>query len=154
MTQILSIGLRKLRQPRVIAEVLGGILLGATLAPWHIIRLTLCVGPTVFGRIPGFTEHIFPTQSLPYLSLVANIGLCLFLFLVGLEINTAIIRRNARPSLTSPPPESSFRSDSELRSPFPSTINSPIRPRCRTRLSCSSPASPTRSRHSPCCAAF
>lgn len=31
MTQILSIGLRKLRQPRVIAEVLGGILLGATL---------------------------------------------------------------------------------------------------------------------------
>ena len=30
VTQILSIGLRKLRQPRVIAEVLGGILLGAT----------------------------------------------------------------------------------------------------------------------------
>lgn len=28
-TQILSLGLRKLRQPRVIAEVLGGILLGA-----------------------------------------------------------------------------------------------------------------------------
>jgi len=30
MTQVLSMGLRKLRQPRVIAEVLGGILLGAT----------------------------------------------------------------------------------------------------------------------------
>jgi len=30
-TQILSIGLRKLRQPRVIAEVLGGILLGMML---------------------------------------------------------------------------------------------------------------------------
>jgi Kef-type K+ transport system membrane component KefB len=29
-TQILSLGLRKLRQPRVIAEVLGGILLGTT----------------------------------------------------------------------------------------------------------------------------
>jgi len=29
-TQVLSIGLRKLRQPRAIAEVLGGILLGAT----------------------------------------------------------------------------------------------------------------------------
>lgn len=33
MTQVLSMGLRKLRQPRVIAEVLGGILLGATPAP-------------------------------------------------------------------------------------------------------------------------
>lgn len=83
-TQILSLGLRKLRQPRVIAEVLGGILLG----------------PTAFGRIPGFSEHIFPTQSIPYLSLVANIGLCLFLFIIGLEIDAAIIRRNARLSMT------------------------------------------------------
>jgi hypothetical protein len=32
-TQLLSLGLRKLRQPRVIAEVLGGILLGASFAP-------------------------------------------------------------------------------------------------------------------------
>lgn len=83
-TQLLSLVLRKIRQPRVIAEVLGGILLG----------------PTAFGRIPGFSEHIFPTDSLPYLSLVANIGLCLFLFLVGLEIDTEIIKRNARLSFT------------------------------------------------------
>ncbi|KAF8272801.1 Sodium/hydrogen exchanger family-domain-containing protein [Lactarius quietus] len=83
-TQILSLGLRKLRQPRVIAEVLGGILLG----------------PTAFGRIPGFSNHIFPTQSISYLSLVANIGLCLFLFIIGLEIDAAIIRRNARLSMT------------------------------------------------------
>ncbi len=81
--QILSLALRKLRQPRVIAEVLGGILLG----------------PTAFGRIPGFTEHIFPKQSIPYLSLVANIGLVLFLFLVGLEVEMAVIKKNARFSL-------------------------------------------------------
>ncbi|KAK0501380.1 Sodium/hydrogen exchanger family-domain-containing protein [Armillaria luteobubalina] len=72
---LLSLGLRKMRQPKVIAEVLGGILL---------------------GRIPGFTEHIFPQDSRPYLSLVANIGLCLFLFLVGLEIDAGVIKRNAR----------------------------------------------------------
>ncbi|KAH9080284.1 Sodium/hydrogen exchanger family-domain-containing protein [Lactarius deliciosus] len=83
-TQILSLGLRKLRQPRVIAEVLGGILLG----------------PTAFGRIPGFSKHIFPSESIPYLSLVANIGLCLFLFIIGLEIDAAIIRRNARLSVS------------------------------------------------------
>ncbi|KAG2130746.1 Sodium/hydrogen exchanger family-domain-containing protein [Suillus clintonianus] len=82
MAQLLSLGLRRMKQPKVIAEVLGGILLG----------------PTAFGRIPGFTQHIFPSQSLPYLTLVANIGLCLFLFIVGLEIDASIIKRNARMS--------------------------------------------------------
>lgn len=81
---LLALALRKIRQPKVIAEVLGGILLG----------------PTAFGRIPGFTEHIFPDASRPYLSLVANIGLCLFLFLVGLEIDAGVIRRNASLSAT------------------------------------------------------
>jgi Kef-type K+ transport system membrane component KefB len=38
----------------------------------------------------GFTEHIFPQASRPYLSLVAEIGLCLFLFLVGLEIDGSV----------------------------------------------------------------
>ncbi|KAI5991153.1 Sodium/hydrogen exchanger family-domain-containing protein [Pisolithus albus] len=83
MTQLLSLGLRKIKQPRVISEILGGILLG----------------PTAFGRIPGFTNHIFPAASLPYLTLVANIGLCLFLFIIGLEIDASIIRRNARLSV-------------------------------------------------------
>lgn len=39
-------------------------------------------------------------DSQPYLSLVANIGLCLFLFLVGLEIDAGVIKRNARLSAT------------------------------------------------------
>ena len=60
----------------------------------------ILLGPTAFGRIPGFTDRIFPAQSRPYLSLVANIGLSLFLFLVGLEIDAGVIRRNARMSLT------------------------------------------------------
>ncbi|KAI0687851.1 Sodium/hydrogen exchanger family-domain-containing protein [Cytidiella melzeri] len=84
ITQLLALGLRKMRQPKVIAEVLGGIILG----------------PTALGRIPGFQEHIFPKDSVPYLSLVANIGLCLFLFLVGLEIDAQVIKRNARLSVT------------------------------------------------------
>lgn len=84
MAQLLALAMRKLRQPRVIAEVLGGILLG----------------PTAFGRIPGFTEHVFPSESRPYLSLVANIGLCLFLFLVGLEIDATVLKKNARLSAT------------------------------------------------------
>ncbi|KAJ2934165.1 hypothetical protein H1R20_g2904, partial [Candolleomyces eurysporus] len=52
------------------------------------------------GQIPGFTEHIFPQESRSYLNLVATIGLCLFLFLVGLEIDAGVIKRNARLSAT------------------------------------------------------
>ncbi|KAG2354749.1 Sodium/hydrogen exchanger family-domain-containing protein [Suillus spraguei] len=67
----------KIRQPKAAAEVLSGILLG----------------PTAMGRIPGFTKHMFPAQSLPYLSLVANMGIYLFLFIVGLKIDANIITR-------------------------------------------------------------
>lgn len=61
--------LSKIRQPRVIAEVIGGVLLG----------------PSVMGRIPGFTTTIFPSAATPNLTLVANIGLVLFLFIVGVR---------------------------------------------------------------------
>ncbi|CAA7259372.1 unnamed protein product [Cyclocybe aegerita] len=77
-TQILSLGLSRMRQPRVIAEVIGGVLLG----------------PTVMGRIPHFRETIFPTDSIPILTITSNIGLVLFLFLVGLEIDTRLLKRN------------------------------------------------------------
>lgn len=103
MSSFLSLLLRKMRQPKVISEVLGGILLGAAHnpAPHPILDTNISLlGPTAFGRIPGFTEHVFPSDSIPYLSLVANIGLCLFLFLVGLEIDMTVIRRNAKLSGT------------------------------------------------------
>ncbi|KAK7518899.1 Sodium/hydrogen exchanger family-domain-containing protein [Phyllosticta citriasiana] len=76
--------LAKLRQPRVIAEVIGGILLG----------------PSVMGQIPDFTETIFPTASMPNLTLVANIGLVLFLFLVGLEVDLRFLVSNWKIALS------------------------------------------------------
>ncbi|KAB8251599.1 Sodium/hydrogen exchanger family-domain-containing protein [Aspergillus flavus] len=72
--------LSKIRQPRVIAEVIGGVILG----------------PSVMGRIPGFTEAIFPDASIPNLNLVANLGLILFLFLVGLETDLRFLFSNLR----------------------------------------------------------
>lgn len=103
-----------------------------TWSSWRVLLLNPYLGPTAFGRIPGFTEHIFPSESLPYLSLVANIGLCLFLFIVGLEINQPSSAAMRVPPSPSAPPGSPFRLDSELRSPSLSTINSPIRHKCRT----------------------
>lgn len=83
-TRILHWPLSKLRQPRVIAEVITGILLG----------------PSVMGRIPGFTTHIFPTASMPGFTLVANIGLVLFLFLVGLEVDLRFLVSNWKIALS------------------------------------------------------
>ncbi|KAF3761285.1 hypothetical protein M406DRAFT_216239, partial [Cryphonectria parasitica EP155] len=73
-----------LNQPRVIAEVIGGILLG----------------PSVMMRIPGFQNAIFPTASMPILNNVANLGLIIFLFLVGLEVDVRLLTSNWRVALT------------------------------------------------------
>lgn len=94
--RVLNIPLSKLRQPRVISEVLGGIIRPSWYASaTQQAELSVAVGPTAFGRIPGFTEHIFPEPSLPFLSLVSELGLVLFLFLVGLEY-VILHSRNAR----------------------------------------------------------
>ena len=80
LTRLLHFPLSKLRQPRVIAEVLTGIILG----------------PSIMGRIPGFTNAIFPTSSMPAFSVAANLGLILFLFLVGLEVDLRFLASNWR----------------------------------------------------------
>ncbi|PMD48275.1 hypothetical protein L207DRAFT_521672 [Hyaloscypha variabilis F] len=82
--RLLHYPLSRLRQPRVIAEVLGGIILG----------------PSVMMRIPGFENAIFPAAAMPNLNLVANLGLILFLFLVGLEVNMRMFLANWRVALS------------------------------------------------------
>lgn len=48
------------------------------------------------GRIPGFRSAIFPADSIPNLTLVANIGLVLYLFLIGLETDVRFLVSNWR----------------------------------------------------------
>ncbi|KAH8666395.1 Sodium/hydrogen exchanger family-domain-containing protein [Xylariales sp. PMI_506] len=80
LCRVLHYPLSLLGQPRVIAEVIGGIILG----------------PSVLARIPGFTNAIFPTASLPVLNNVANLGVIFFLFLIGLELDMNIFTTNWR----------------------------------------------------------
>jgi K+:H+ antiporter len=82
-TQMLSLLFRRMRQPRVIAEVIGGVLLG----------------PTVMGRIPNFTNTIFPSSSIHLLTLTSTIGIVFYLFLVAIELDASVAKRNAKASL-------------------------------------------------------
>jgi Kef-type K+ transport system membrane component KefB len=71
LPRILHFFLAYLKQPRVLSEILSGIILG----------------PTVMGLIPGFTTNIFPTRSIPYLNALAQLGMILYLFMVGLGLD-------------------------------------------------------------------
>jgi K+:H+ antiporter len=63
---------RKLGQARVIGEIIGGILLG----------------PSVFARIaPAASSALFPPSSMASFEVLSTVGLILFLFLIGTEVN-------------------------------------------------------------------
>nr|MBA2382386.1 cation:proton antiporter [Chloroflexota bacterium] len=67
----------RLGQPRVMGEVLAGVLLG----------------PTLFGAIAHpIQTWIFPAQVIPLIAAVANIGLAFYMFLVGLELDPRALR--------------------------------------------------------------
>lgn len=78
LTRTLAFLLKPLRQPKVIAEIVGGVLLG----------------PSAFGRNETYMKTIFPKWSTALLESVASIGLLFFLFLVGLELDLNSIRRS------------------------------------------------------------
>ena len=52
------------------------------------------------GRIPGFKDAIFPDDALPNLNLVANLGLVLFLFMIGVETNLRTLVSNWRVAIS------------------------------------------------------
>ena len=46
----------------------------------------ILLGPSAIGRNRTYLKTIFPPESLPLLSVVANLGLVLYLFVVGMEL--------------------------------------------------------------------
>ncbi len=80
IARLLGFVCQKLGQPRVIGEVIAGIILG----------------PSLFGRIaPDAMAYVFPTAVSPILGILAQIGIILYMFLVGLELNSGLLRSRA-----------------------------------------------------------
>ncbi|WP_281905998.1 cation:proton antiporter [Phytohabitans aurantiacus] len=69
---------RMVGQPPVIGEIVAGIL----------------IGPTLFGT--AVTDRLMPTDIRPALSGLANLGLVLFMFIVGYELDQASLRGRGR----------------------------------------------------------
>lgn len=71
----------RIRQPRVIGEIVAGILLG----------------PSLLGLVaPGAAAYLFPQQVIGGLQVLSQFGLVLFMFIVGLHLDTGSLRGNGR----------------------------------------------------------
>jgi Kef-type K+ transport system membrane component KefB len=79
VTNLCGALLARLGQPRVVGEIAGGLLLG----------------PLVIGHLlPSLSTALFPPTRLHPLEVVSNIGLVLFLFLIGAELDLSATRQN------------------------------------------------------------
>jgi Kef-type K+ transport system membrane component KefB len=73
--------LRRLGQPQVIGEMVAGILLG----------------PSLLGALaPGVSSALFPEESLGFLAAISGLGVVLFMFLMGLEVDPGLLRGKGR----------------------------------------------------------
>ncbi len=72
---------KKIGQPTVIGEIAAGIILG----------------PSLLGTyFPGFSATLFPEQSLGNLQFLSQIGLILFMFVIGMELDLKALRNKAQ----------------------------------------------------------
>ncbi len=75
---------KRIGQPQVVGEMIAGVLLG----------------PSLFGFLfPQLQKAVFPPESLDMLYVGAQLGVGLYMFLVGLEFDTAMLRRQAKSAL-------------------------------------------------------
>lgn len=71
---------RKIGQPSVIGEIIAGIVLG----------------PSLFGLyFPDMKEALFPVASLGNLQMLSQIGLILFMFVIGMELDLKVLKNKA-----------------------------------------------------------
>ncbi len=74
----------KIRQPSVIGEMIAGIVLG----------------PSLLGMyFPDFSAFLFPKESLGNLQFLSQIGLILFMYIVGMELDLSVLKKKAHDAI-------------------------------------------------------
>ena len=71
----------KIGQSRVVSEMIAGVLMGPSLMGW---------------MFPEFSAYLFPAESKAILFSVAQLGLVLYMFLIGVEFDVDLIRKRVR----------------------------------------------------------
>src|SRR5438552_16981552 len=74
----------RFHQPQVTGEMVAGILLGPSLLGW---------------AAPGIRQVLFPDASLAYLNALSQVGLVLFMFLVGASLDPKELKGQGRAAL-------------------------------------------------------
>ncbi len=76
--RLLGAVFKYVHQPPVMGEVLAGILLG----------------PSLLGQVaPSVAAYVMPSSTAPYFSILAQIGVILYMFLIGLEVDAEALAR-------------------------------------------------------------
>lgn len=75
---------RKIGQPSVIGEIIAGIVLGPSLVGMYF---------------PEFSNALFPVASLGNLQFLSQIGLILFMFVIGMELDLKVLKNKANEAL-------------------------------------------------------
>lgn len=82
--RIVGLLVRRIGQPQVVGEMLAGIALG----------------PSLLGaQAPALAAALFPPNSLGFLNALSQIGLLVFMFLIGLELDPKVIRERGRSAI-------------------------------------------------------
>ncbi|EFA77265.1 Na+/H+ antiporter [Heterostelium album PN500] len=83
ISRLLGYILSYIYQPPVISEVITGIILG----------------PSVLGWSDAFEKNVFSPGSVAILNVIANVGLILFMFMIGLEVDAKLLKNNVKMSV-------------------------------------------------------
>ncbi|KAG8380883.1 hypothetical protein BUALT_Bualt06G0063000 [Buddleja alternifolia] len=84
LTQSLHLFFRRFHLPRIVSEIMAGIILG----------------PTVLGQIPGVKDTLFPRDGEVYLDLLSKVGYIFFIFLSGVKMDPRTVLRTGIKSWT------------------------------------------------------